>query len=137
MDSITSLIKSEIKRQYGTVKGFSKASGIPYSTLSNALTKGIDGTSYATVVRICKLLKIKQTYDSSLVLFNDIFFEFYQKMAALDEQGLHTVSTVLDMEYNRCVSNGEGPIIKAFNNIGLGVREDDDMARRNSDSERR
>ena len=33
MDSITGLIKSEIKRQYRTVMNFAKASGIPYSTL--------------------------------------------------------------------------------------------------------
>ncbi len=40
-DSITNLIKSEIKRQYKSLRKFSEESGIPYSTLSNALSKGI------------------------------------------------------------------------------------------------
>ena len=52
MDSITNLIKSEIKRQYKSLRQFSEQSGIPYSTLSNALTKGIGGTSYDTVVKM-------------------------------------------------------------------------------------
>ncbi len=124
MDSITSLIRSEIKRQYSTLKSFSKASGIPYSTLTNALTKGVGGTSYDTVVKICKLLNIKQSYDSALVLFNEKFHEFYTKLAALDEQGLHTVSTVLNMEYNRCADDNIRPVVKAFNNIGLAVKQD-------------
>ena len=69
MDSITELIKNEIKRQYKSVRKFSEVSGIPYSTLSNALTKGVGGTSYDTVVKMCKLLDIKQTIDSDIVLF--------------------------------------------------------------------
>ncbi len=126
MDSITSLIRSEIKRQYSTLKNFSKASGIPYSTLTNALTKGVGGTSYDTVVKICKLLNIKQSYDSALVLFNEQFHEFYSKLAALDEQGLHTVGTVLNMEYNRCTNDSKRPVIKGFNNIGLAVKKDNE-----------
>ena len=61
VDSITKLIKTEIKRQYKSVRKFSEESGIPYSTLSNALSKGIGGTSYDTVIRICKLLNLKQS----------------------------------------------------------------------------
>jgi lambda repressor-like predicted transcriptional regulator len=52
VDSITKLIKTEIKRQYKSVRKFSEESGIPYSTLSNALSKGIGGTSYDTVIKI-------------------------------------------------------------------------------------
>ena len=51
VDSITKLIKTEIKRQYKSVRKFSEESGIPYSTLSNALSKGIGGTSYDTVIK--------------------------------------------------------------------------------------
>ena len=45
MDSITELIKTEVKKQYKSVRQFSEKSGIPYSTLSNAFSKGIGGTS--------------------------------------------------------------------------------------------
>ena len=63
MDTITQLIKTEIKRQYKSVRQFSEKSGIPYSTLSNALTRGVGGTSYETVIRICNLLQLKQVHD--------------------------------------------------------------------------
>ena len=75
MDAITELIKSEVKKQYKSVRQFSEKSGIPYSTLSNAFSKGIGGTSYDTVLKICKMLNLKQVYDADLTIFNDKFFE--------------------------------------------------------------
>ena len=120
MDSITSLIKNEIKSQYKTVSEFSKVSGIPYSTLSNALSKGVGGTSYDTVVKICKLLNIKQSFDNDLVLFSEKYYDIYSKLSSIDEQGLYTVCAVLNAEYNRCIGNDE-PVIKAFNGIGIAV----------------
>ena len=66
MDKITQLIKTEIKKQYKSVHKFSKASGIPYSTLSNALSKGIGGTSYETVIKICQMLNIKPSHEISI-----------------------------------------------------------------------
>ena len=126
MDSITSLIKNEISRQYRSVRHFSEVSGIPYSTISNALAKGIGGSSYDTVVRICQLLDIKQAHDSDISLFNREFHDVYSKLVCLDEQGLHTVRTVLDVEYNRCINSGAEPAIKAFNGIGYAVRSKND-----------
>ena len=61
LDSITALIKNEIKSQYKSLSKFAEASGIPYSTLSNALSRGVGGTSYDTVksnVRIKQRKKI-------------------------------------------------------------------------------
>ena len=118
MDSITTLIKNEIKKQYKSVSRFSEASGIPYSTLSNALAKGVGGTSYETVVKICRLLNIKQAYDSDLVLFNSEFHDIYSKLTHLDEQGVHTVCAVLNVEYSRCTDSETDASVKAFNGIG-------------------
>ena len=73
MDSITLLIKNEIKSQYKSIRKFSEESGIPYSTLSNALSKGVGGTSYDTVLKICQILNIKQSYNKDIVLFNNKF----------------------------------------------------------------
>ena len=102
LDSITLLIKNEIKAQYKSIRKFSKESGIPYSTLSNALSKGVGGTSYDTVVKICQLLNIKQSYDEDIILFNNKFHDIYSKLTMLDERGLHTICAVLDVEYTRC-----------------------------------
>ena len=70
MDSITELIKNEIKKQYKSVKQFSELSGIPYSTISNALSRGVGGTSYDTVIRICQILEIQQACNNDILLFN-------------------------------------------------------------------
>ena len=118
MDSITSLIRNEIRSQYKTLRKFSEVSGIPYSTLSNALAKGVGGTSYETVIKICRLLNIKQAYDSDLVLFNSEFHDIYSKLTQLDEQGVHTVCAVLNAEYNRCTEEDDTSVVKAFNGIG-------------------
>ena len=121
LDSITLLIKNEIKAQYKSISKFSEASGIPYSTLSNALAKGVGGTSYDTVVKICRLLNIKQSCDSDILLFNIEFYDIYQKLTKLDDQGVHTVCTILNVEYNRCVGNESDSSVKAFNGIGFAI----------------
>ena len=117
MDSITKLIKSEIKRQYKSVRQFSEKSGIPYSTLSNALSKGIGGTSYDTVIKICQMLNLKQAYDADLTIFNDQFYEICAMLAALDERGVHTVKTILSVEYSRCTNGSSAPVVKAYNGL--------------------
>lgn len=124
MDSITELIKGEIKNQFGSLAKFSEASGIPYSTLSNALAKGIGGTSYDTVVKICRLLHIRQAYDGDIVLFNQEFHDIYKKMTELDEQGVHTVCAILNAEYDRCHNEQGEPKVKGFNGIGYAVKDE-------------
>jgi len=122
LDSITKLIKLEIKRQYKSVRQFSEKSGIPYSTLSNALSKGIGGTSYDTVIKICKLLNLKQAYDADLTIFNDQFYEICAMLAALDERGVHTVKTILSVEYNRCTNENAAPSVKGYNGLSVASK---------------
>ena len=119
LDKITQMIRDEIKRQYKSVKKFSDASGIPYSTLSNALSKGIGGTSYDTVLKICNLLNLKQIYDADITVFNDKFYEICAMLSELDERGVHTVKTVLEIEHSRCIKDNAEPIVKAFNGISF------------------
>ena len=92
----------KIKKQYKSVRKFSEKSGIPYSTLSNALSKGVGGTSYETVIKICNLLNLKHAYDADLTVFNEHCYEIYTMLTALDEQAVHTLKTVLSIEYERC-----------------------------------
>ena len=102
METITQLIKAEIKKQFKSVRKFSKFSGIPYSTLSNALSKGIGGTSYETVIKICNILNLKQAYDTDVTLFDEHSYEICSKLKALDERAVHTIKTILNVEYDRC-----------------------------------
>ena len=124
MDSITELIKNEIRKQYKSVKRFSESSGIPYSMLSNALSKGVGGTSYDTVMKICKLLDIKQAGDKDIILFNEQFHDIYKMLTSLDEQGFHTVCTILNVEYNRCNNKNNSTVTKGFNGIGYATADD-------------
>lgn len=123
MDSITNLIKTEIKRQYKSVRQFSEKSGIPYSTLSNALSKGIGGTSYDTVIKICNLLNLKHIYDADLTIFNEQFYDICKMLSELDEQGVHTVKTVLTIEHNRCSTAENNDCVKAFNGISFAGKQ--------------
>ncbi len=121
MDGLTSLIKSEIKKQYGSVARFSDASGIPYGTITNAMSRGIGTSSYDTVTQICKVLKIKRVFDDDLFYFNKEFYEVYNKLTKLDAMGVHTVCVVLNAEYQRC-NDEDDPWVKGFSGISL-VRE--------------
>ena len=103
METITQLIKTEIKKQYKSVRQFSEKSGIPYSTLSNALSKGIGGTSYETVIKICNLLNLKQAYDADLTVCNEPCYEIFTMLSSLDERALHTLKTILSVEHERCM----------------------------------
>ena len=123
MDSITKLIKDEIKRQYKSVLQFSEKSGIPYSTLSNALSKGIGGTSYDTVIKICNLLNLKHIFDADLTIFNEQFYDICKMLSELDERGVHTVKTVLMIEHNRCANVEYDSQVKAFNGISFAGKQ--------------
>ena len=116
LDKITNIIKDEIKRQYKNLRRFSEESGIPYSTLSNALARGIGNTAYETVVRICKLLNLRQFYDEDIIIFNDKFKDICAMLSEIDEKGKHTVETVLKMEYNRCIEENTA---KEYNGISF------------------
>ena len=120
MDNITQLIKTEIKRQYKSVRQFSEKCGIPYSTLSNALSKGVGGTSYETVIKICNLLNLKQAYDIDLTMFNEHCYEICTMLAALDEHAVHTLKTILSVEYERC-TGGKKPQ-KQFETVSIASK---------------
>ena len=120
MDTLTALVKTEISNKYGTLANFSKQSGIPYSTLANALIKGVGGTSYTTVLKICDLLGIKQANENSRIYFNEEFRDFYEKLTELDKAGIHTVCTVLNVEYQRCKGQTD-PQVKGFQGIEFAV----------------
>lgn len=118
MDSLTQMIKKEIEFQYKTVAHFSRTSGIPYTTVSNALTKGIGTTAYDTVVKMCTILGIKQVYDEDIVLFNRQFHDIYSKLTELDEKGVHTLVAILNIEYDRCKAEAKEGTVKGYNGIG-------------------
>ena len=51
-------IRTLIKNSGDTIKGFAEKIGLPYTTLTGILNRGIDGASVQNVMKICKALKI-------------------------------------------------------------------------------
>ena len=95
LDFLTKTIYREIKRQYKSVRNFSAEMEIPYSTLSNMLTRGIKGVGYSTIERILKVLDIKSGVP---VWARDLASRF----GPLDDEGRAYVYAVLTKEAERC-----------------------------------
>lgn len=51
-------LKAIMLKQYGSVRAFTKAAGIPYSTISSMLLKGAGGTGLQTAIKVCSLLNL-------------------------------------------------------------------------------
>ena len=65
MDNLTKVVRDEISRQYRSVRQFAFAVDIPLSTINSALHNGVGGSSFDTVMRICKILGIKAMSDDA------------------------------------------------------------------------
>ncbi|MBQ9010761.1 MAG: hypothetical protein IJ088_15755 [Clostridia bacterium] len=122
MENLTELIRTEIRRQYGTVKEFSAQTGIPMSTLNTAFPKGIEGSSYELVTRICTILGIKSIYDEEITYVNREYYDLVRQLESLDDQGLATIKSLLTVETTRCKENA---VVKAFNGVGHVTKSDE------------
>lgn len=101
MDELTLLIKKEIKRQYRSVRQFSMAIGIPQSTIVTALQKGIGGTSFSTIMTICKVLGIKPVLGENGLFLDRESRTLLERYNLLDEQGKKTVFALTEVEVLR------------------------------------
>jgi len=102
MDLLTMAIKNEIRTQYKSVRKFSIAVGIPQSTIVSALHNGIGGTSYSTVLKICRKRNLNM-YDFS-PLFNTNYhgMSIMAAYSQLDEKGRYIIDALFDLELKRC-----------------------------------
>lgn len=101
MDELTMTIKSEIKRQYKSVRQFAAALDIPQSTIISAMRKGIGGTAFDTVVKMCSALGIKLSMNSGLFMDKEKT-ELLEVFSELDDRGRNTVKSVCNVELLRC-----------------------------------
>lgn len=101
MDELTKLIKKEIKRQFRSVRQFSMYIGVPQSTIVTALQKGIGGTSFETIMRICEVLDIKMVSGDKPIFMDGEKRELLERYSQLDAQGRQTVRAVAAVELLR------------------------------------
>ena len=102
MDNLTKLVRDEITRQYRSVRQFAFAVDIPLSTINSALHNGVGGSSFDTVMRICKSLGIKAMSNDAALYLTDDTEKLLTQYAKLDDYGRHTISSVMQVEYDRC-----------------------------------
>lgn len=107
MDELTQLIKRNIKLKYSSTRRFSEELGIPQTTIVSAIKNGVSGTAFTTVCKMCKALDIKFINGVYPVVVSDATKDLIEKISKLDEKGLHTVTTVLEMETIRCRTEAE------------------------------
>ena len=102
MDNLTKIVRTEIARQYKSVRQFAFAVNIPLSTINSALHNGIGGSSFDTVVQICRALGIKALSDDASFYLTDDTQKLLNQYAQLDDYGRHTINAVMQVEYDRC-----------------------------------
>ena len=107
MDNLTKLVRDEISRQYRSVRQFAFSVDIPLSTINSALHNGVGGSSFDTVMRICKILGIKAMSDDAALYLTDDTERLLTQYAKLDDYGRHTISSVMQVEYDRCTKTFE------------------------------
>ena len=103
MDNLTTIVRDEISRQYRSVRQFAFAVGVPLSTINSALHNGVGGSSFDTVMQICKTLGIKAMADDAAFYLTDDTEQLLTQYAKLDDYGRHTISSVMQVEYDRCI----------------------------------
>ena len=103
MDNLTKIIREEIGKQYKSVRKFAFAVGVPLSTVNSALHNGVGGSSFDTVLRLCKVLGIKAIGDDAAFYLTDDTEKLLTQYAKLDDYGRHTIASVMQVEYDRCM----------------------------------
>ena len=107
MDNLTRIIREEIGKQYKSVRQFAFAVGVPLSTVNSALHNGVGGSSFDTVLRLCKVLGIKALGDDAAFYLTDDTEKLLTQYARLDDYGRHTIASVIQVEYDRCTKTFE------------------------------
>lgn len=107
MDKLTEMVRAEITRQYKSVRQFAFAVEIPLSTINSALHNGIGGSSYDTVMQICRTLGIKAFCQNDASYLTEETERLAMQYSHLDDYGRHTVSAVAQVEYDRCMKLGD------------------------------
>jgi hypothetical protein len=101
MDELTKLIKSEIKKQFRSVRQFSMYIGVPQSTIVTALQKGIGGTSFETIMQICRVLDIKPVPGDESVYLDGERRELLERYTKLDAEGKKAIRALTAIELLR------------------------------------
>ena len=95
------LLKSYILKQYRTVKDFSVAIGLPYTTIDGILRRGVMNTRVENMIRVCQFLGISLDALVAGRIDDVSALEKYHNLPASDKE---TVDFVLNRHAQRAES---------------------------------
>lgn len=110
--TIEERLKCLILARYKSVRSFSIAAGIPYTTVDSMLKRGVLNASIGTAIKVCSFLGISADgladgeivpYEKSDIKLNDDEREMIQKYRMLDERGRQAVRDTIEREYSYTV----------------------------------
>ena len=84
-----------------TQSALAEAAGVSRQTI-NAIEKGEYNPTINLCRSICKILGIKAMSDDAALYLTDDTERLLTQYAKLDDYGRHTISSVMQVEYDRC-----------------------------------
>ena len=78
---------------------------MPQSTIVTALQKGIGGTSFSTIMTICKVLGIKPVLGEQGIFLDRESRQLLERYMLLDERGRQTVLALTEVEVLRATAD--------------------------------
>ena len=116
MMTIEEKLKNYILSKYKSIREFTIAVDVPYSTIDNMLKRGISGTGVSTMIKICDFLgldvndlargRITESVPPSLMplALSSQEEAHIKKYRLLDKFGKQSVDAIIDIEYTRCLT---------------------------------
>lgn len=105
-------LSQHIVKNHKNIKFFAESIGMPYTTLRNILSRGVNNASSSNILTLCQALNIsadslgigviEEKKSNSINIFSLEDQALIKKYRTLDEKGKHTVDVVLDIEHKRC-----------------------------------
>ncbi|MBP3415148.1 MAG: hypothetical protein J6L81_08130 [Clostridia bacterium] len=95
MDDLSGMIKKAIISKYGTIKDFCRVTGIPQSTLSSGLKRGVGNMSFNTVIQALFHLEIAPVGDAFMTV-DDETRRLAEALSKLDDQGIQKIISVIE-----------------------------------------
>lgn len=123
---------SELKKKMGlTTEELSKLSGVPKGTLDKILSGITKDPKLETLRALARVLNcsLDDFNDDNNLSKNNISDDepnnnLLHKYNSLDSKGKHTVNTILNVEYERCVKEKEIYLFAAHTKEGVDVNSD-------------
>ena len=119
-------LKTTIKEKYGSIRAFSQAINVPYSSIDNIFKRGIMGVSLQIVLNICTALNIdiESIRDDKLIFKDNIIdttnpaeSKLVKDFRSLSTQGKEYVLQTVNMAKNTYSDNNNAVTDMLMNDL--------------------